>query len=157
MQFSLDQVSKHVRHQFKKLLGKRQIILKKNSCQKCLFLWLYENHNTPGLVQIYTLVCIYMNFSKVCENSSGNTVTHNNRTDACQHRVPERSILQLKGGLLNHHDTLLLCCFGKNNTETKRTNLIRYVLLGEGGLQAPCCCFWGCLTLTLHHRKLHDI
>lgn len=33
--------------------------------------------------------------------------------------------------LLNHHDTLLLYCFGKTmQRQTDRANLIRYVLLG---------------------------
>lgn len=43
----------------------------------------------------------------------------------------EHGILQFKGGLLNHHDPPLLCCFGKTaSKQTRRANLIRCVLLG---------------------------
>lgn len=41
------------------------------------------------------------------------------------------SILLLEGGLLNHHNALLLGCFGNiMEKPTDRTNLMRYVLLG---------------------------
>lgn len=82
------------------------------------------------------------------------TQTHTRQWDRClPTRGPERSILQLKGGLLNQHDTPLLCCFGI--TMSKRADRAKLDWICSVGseiykLQAA---LSGCLTLTRDHRK----
>lgn len=86
------------------------------------------------------------------------TNTHTRQWDRClPTRGPEPSILQLKGGLFNQHDTPLLCCFGI--TMSKRADRAKLDWICSVGskiykLQAA---LSGCLSVTRDHRKLHGI